>query len=98
MEPITNSLDNAATQAIATKYGPSLEKLTNSQKLDLAGMLALWIASAIDEDEEAEYVHWSEIQGLQPCDTVEDILNQCDDLAPDEALVLIGAITYCVTI
>jgi hypothetical protein len=97
MEPITQDLDNAAIHAIAAKYGPYLEKLTDSQKLDVMGCLALWVASAIDEDEDAVEVHWSEISGLEPDGTVEDLLNQCDDLAPDEALVFIISIANTVT-
>jgi hypothetical protein len=98
MEPITQDLDNAAIHAIAAKYGPCLEKLTNSQKLDVMGILSLWVATAIDEDEDAEEVHWSEIQGLEPDENVEGILNQCDDLAPDEAVVFIIAIANCITV
>jgi hypothetical protein len=98
MEPITDCIDHIATDAIAAKYGPCLEKLTNSQKLDVMGCLSLWVASAIDEDEDAEEIHWSEIAGLEPDGTVEDILNQCDDLAPDEALVFITAIANCITV
>jgi hypothetical protein len=98
METITQDLDNAAIHAIAATYGTCLEKLTNSQKLDVMGCLSLWVASAIDEDEDAEEVHWSEIAGLEPDSTVEDILNQCDDLAPDEAVVFITAIANCITI
>jgi hypothetical protein len=99
IEPITNYLELTAIKEIAAKYGPCLEKLTNSQKLDVMGILALWVATAIDEeDEDAEDIHWSEVAELNPDSTVEDILNQCDDLAPDEAVILITAIACCITV
>jgi hypothetical protein len=95
METITEHLDNAAIHAIAADFGPYLEKLTNGQKLELMGFLALWIAVALNTDDE---VHWSDVPvECDPNEDVEDILNHCDDLAPDEALVFITSIANTVT-
>jgi hypothetical protein len=98
MEPITLCIDSDAIQSIAHKYGPCLEKLTNPQKLDVIGILALWVAVALDEDDDETDIHWSEVAALNPDRDVEDILNQCDDLAPDEAVVLITSIAHCITV
>jgi hypothetical protein len=103
MEPITEHFENAAINAIAAKYGPYLGKLTNAQKLELMGLLSLWIGHAIDDEDDDEdddeEVHWSELYfGFEPEGAVEDILNQCDDLAPDEALVFITSIANTVSV
>jgi hypothetical protein len=96
MEPITNYLDLPAIHAIAEKYGPCLESLTNGQKLELMGFLSLWVAVALNDDDD---VHWSDVPiECAPNEDVEDILNQCDDLAPDEAVVLITSIACCITV
>lgn len=99
MEPITEHLDNAAIKAIAVKYGGCLGKLTNSQKLDVMGFLSLWVASVLDGDDDSGNMHWSDCYfGDYPEGTVEDILNQCDELAADEAVVFITAIANCITV
>jgi hypothetical protein len=97
MEPITQDLDNAAIHAIAKIYGPCLEKLNNYQQLNLISILALWVGYTLNGGSDEDY-HWSELEGIEPDDTVENILNQCDDLAPDEALVFITAIANCITV
>jgi hypothetical protein len=97
MEPITEHLDHAAIHSIAAKYGPCLEKLTNSQKLDVMGILSLWVSCCLEDEDD---IHWREtgFDFEETSASVEDILDQCDDLAPDEALVFITAIAYCVTV
>jgi hypothetical protein len=101
MEPITEYLDTPAIHAIAANYGKHLERVPNSQKLKLIGILALWVSSAINEyEDDAEEVHWSEldVQISRHEAALPDILNQCNDLAPDEALVFIEAIANVITV
>ncbi len=98
MNPISYYIEHTAITGITNRYGAHLEHLSNAQKFELIGYLGIWLAEVADAPDDVE-IEWNyrKVEG-QPDAAVEIILNFCNELMIDEALVFIAAITDVVTV